>query len=115
MKDITKYQGVIPAFYACYDEKGKTLFKNGKQIAKKRNHYKQLRRHLQLTNTRSSKRRIRKIGQRENRWMSDYNHCLSKTLVKQYGKHTLFVLEDLTNVTFDTGILVKGNLHFLLP
>ena len=22
MKDITKYQGVIPAFYACYDEKG---------------------------------------------------------------------------------------------
>lgn len=23
MKDITKYQGVIPAFYACYDEKEK--------------------------------------------------------------------------------------------
>ena len=22
MKDITKYQGIIPAFYACYDEKG---------------------------------------------------------------------------------------------
>ena len=22
MKDITKYQGVIPAFYACYDEDG---------------------------------------------------------------------------------------------
>ena len=22
MRDITKYQGVIPAFYACYDEKG---------------------------------------------------------------------------------------------
>ena len=34
--------------------------------------------------------------------MNDVNHCLSKTLVKQYGKHTLFVLEDLTNVTFDT-------------
>ena len=24
MKDITKYQGIIPAFYACYDEKGET-------------------------------------------------------------------------------------------
>ena len=24
MKDITKYQGVIPAFYACYDEKGES-------------------------------------------------------------------------------------------
>ena len=22
MKDITKYQGVIPAFYACYDKDG---------------------------------------------------------------------------------------------
>lgn len=86
----------------CYDEKGKTLFKNGKQIAKKRNHYKQLRRHLQLTNTKSSKRRIRKIGQRENRWMSDYNHCLSKTLVEKYGTDSLFVLEDLTDVTFNT-------------
>ena len=23
MRDITKYQGIIPAFYACYDEEGK--------------------------------------------------------------------------------------------
>ncbi len=22
MRDISKYQGIIPAFYACYDEKG---------------------------------------------------------------------------------------------
>lgn len=22
MKDITKYQGIIPAFYACYDAEG---------------------------------------------------------------------------------------------
>lgn len=22
MKDLTKYKGVIPAFYACYDENG---------------------------------------------------------------------------------------------
>lgn len=86
----------------CYDEKGKTFFHNGKAIARKRQHYKELRRHLQMTNTRNSKRRIRKIGQRENRWMSDYNHCLSKTLVNHYGADTLFVLEDLTDVTFDT-------------
>ena len=25
MKDITKYQGVFPAFYACYDAEGNTL------------------------------------------------------------------------------------------
>ena len=23
MRDLTKYKGVIPAFYACYDENGK--------------------------------------------------------------------------------------------
>ena len=23
MKDFTKYQGIIPAFYACYDKDGK--------------------------------------------------------------------------------------------
>lgn len=85
-----------------YDEKGKTLFHRGKTIARKRQHYKELRRHLQMTNTRNSKRRIRKIGNRENRWMSDCNHCLSKTLVNHYGPDTLFVLEDLTDVTFDT-------------
>ena len=30
MKDITKYQGVIPAFYACYDEKGEISTKVSK-------------------------------------------------------------------------------------
>ncbi len=34
--------------------------------------------------------------------MSDVNHQVSKTLVQTYGKQTLFVLEDLTGVTFDT-------------
>lgn len=86
----------------CYDEKGKTLFRSGKAIARKRQHYKELRRHLQIKNTKNSKRRIRKLGDRENRWMNDYNHCLSKTLVRHYGADTLFVLEDLTDVTFDT-------------
>jgi IS605 OrfB family transposase len=41
------------------------------------------------------------MAQRENRWMSDVNHCLSKTLVNHYGENTLFVLEDLANVSFD--------------
>lgn len=86
---------------AAYDEQGRSLFANGKQIAKKRNHYYQLRRHLQMKNTRNSKRRIRKIGNRENRWMDDVNHCLSKTLINHYGKNTLFVLEDLSGVSFD--------------
>ena len=86
----------------CYDEKGKTLFISGKQILRTRRKYKELRRQLQSKNTKSAKRRLRKIGQRENRWMNDVNHCLSKALVNYYGQNSLFVLEDLKNVTFNT-------------
>ncbi|MCF2623186.1 transposase, partial [Ligilactobacillus salivarius] len=39
--------------------------------------------------------------QKENRWISDVNHCLSKTLVDTYGQNSLFVLEDLSGVTFE--------------
>ena len=85
-----------------YDEKGRTTFVNGKNILQKRRHYKRLRAQLQSKNTKSAKRRLEAIGQRESRWMNDVNHCLSKTLVNQYGSGTIFTLEDLTNVTFDT-------------
>ena len=36
--------------------------------------------------------------------MSDVNHCLSKTLVDTYGSDTLFVVEDLTDVSFDENL-----------
>lgn len=85
-----------------YDEQGQTAFVNGKQILQKRRHYQCLRQRLQSKNTKSAKRRLEAIGQRESRWMNDVNHCLSKTLVNHYGSETIFTLEDLTNVTFDT-------------
>lgn len=85
-----------------YDEKGRTTFVNGKQILQKRRYYKNLRKELQSKGTKSAKRRLKAIGERESRWMSDVNHCLAKTLVKRYGSGTIFVLEDLTGVTFDT-------------
>ena len=86
----------------CYDEKGKTKFISGKHVMRVRNKYKKLRSDLQAKGTKSAKRRLKKIGQRENRWMTDVNHQVSKTLVNLYGKNTLFVLEDLTDVTFET-------------
>ena len=86
----------------CYDEKGKTTFISGNKIMQKRRHYKKLRAELQSKKTKSAKRRLKKIGHRENRWMTDVNHCITKTLVNQFGKNTLFVLENLTGVTFDT-------------
>ena len=83
------------------DERGKFHFASGKQIVRRRRHFYELRRHLQMKNTKSSKRRIRTIEQRENRWMVDINHQISKALVEYYGPNTLFVLEDLTDISFD--------------
>lgn len=80
---------------------GQTFFKNGQAIAKKRRNYAKKRQSLQSKNTKSAKRRLKKLSGRENRWMTDVNHCLSKTLVFE-NPNTLIVVEDLTNVTFDT-------------
>lgn len=80
---------------------GQTSFKNGQFVKKKRQNYAKKRQSLQSKNTKSAKRRLKKLSGRENRWMTDVNHCLSKTLVSE-NPHTLIVVEDLTNVTFDT-------------
>lgn len=40
--------------------------------------------------------------------MRDANHQVSKTLVNHYDSHTLFVLEDLTNVRNVTEKVSKG-------
>lgn len=81
-----------------YDSKGKSIFFNGKQLVAKRRHYKKLRAKLQSKGTKSAKHRLKKIGNRENRWMTDVNHQVTKTLVNHYGPNTLFVIEDLTGI-----------------
>ena len=81
-----------------YDSKGKTVFFPGRKLKQRRAHYKQLRKELQQRGTASARRRLKQIGQRENRWMSDINHQVSKALVESNPSGTLFVLEDLSNV-----------------
>jgi IS605 OrfB family transposase len=81
-----------------YDLKGETVFFNGKKIKHKRAHYKKQRQELQKCQTPSARRKLKKIGNRENRWMTDVNHQVSKALVTNNGEHTLFVLEDLSGI-----------------
>jgi IS605 OrfB family transposase len=90
-----------------YDEQGKTEFVSGRKIATKRHKFQEVRKQLQSKGTKSAKRRLKAISGRENRWMSDVNHQISKTLVEKYGKDTLFVLEDLTGVSFEEANLSK--------
>jgi len=87
-----------------HDEKGKNVFFSGKEIMRKRDQFAKTRERLQRKHTWSAKRVLRRIEHRENRWMTDINHQLSKTLVERYGEGTLFVLEDLTGVSFDENL-----------
>lgn len=81
-----------------YDSSGKTRFWNGRPCKQKRAHYKQLRKELQQRQTASARRRLKEIGSRENRWMNDVNHQVTKALVDSNPAGTLFVLEDLTGI-----------------
>ena len=101
ISDICNVVGVdrgINFVVATYDSKHRSGFVSGKAIKQKRANYSKLRKQLQKRQTPSSRRRLKAIGQRENRWMQDVNHCISKALVENNPKHTLFVLEDLTGV-----------------
>ena len=101
ISDICNVVGIdrgINFVVATYDSKHKSGFVSGKTIKQKRAHYSKIRKELQMRRTPSARHRLRAIGQRENRWMQDVNHCVSKALVEFYPKHTLFVLEDLSGV-----------------
>lgn len=81
-----------------YDSSGKSQFFSGREVKHMRAKYKAVRKELQQRKTASARRRLKAIGQRENRWMSDVNHQVSKALVASAPAGTLFVLEDLTGV-----------------
>ena len=101
ISDICNVVGIdrgINFVVATYDSKHKSGFVSGKAIKQKRANYSKLRKELQMRQTPSARRRLKAIGSRENRWMQDINHCVSKALVKNNPKHTLFVLEDLSGI-----------------
>ena len=98
---ITNIVGIdrgINFIAVAYDSKGKTVFFPGRSIKNKRAAYKKVRKELQQRGTKSARRRLKQIGQRENRWMSDINHQVSKALVESNPTGTLFVLEDLSGI-----------------
>lgn len=85
-----------------YDSKGNTTFFNGGKIIARRVHLKTNGQNYKEKGTPSARRRLKAMGHRENRWMRDVNHCVSKALVEKSPANTLFVLEDLTNVRKST-------------
>lgn len=97
-----------------YDSNGKSVFYNGNVVKQKRAHYKVLRKQLQQVGTPSSRRRLKAIGQRENRWMRDVNHCISKALVESNPDGSLFIIEDLSGIRSATErVRVKDRYAFV--
>ncbi|WP_182186099.1 RNA-guided endonuclease TnpB family protein [Pectinatus frisingensis] len=94
-----------------YDEQGKTEFVSGRQILRKRSKFLKTRSQLQAKKTKSAMRALKRISGRENRWMADVNHQISKTLVEKYGPNTLFTIEDLSGVSFEESNLSKTAKH----
>jgi len=71
-------------------------FYNSRHHKKVKGEYQFLKRRLQSVGTRSAKRKLTKIANRERRFVKDLNHRLSKELVsKPFG---IFALEDLNGI-----------------
>ena len=101
LSDIRHITGIdrgLRFLAASYDSDGNCSFYSGRKVMEKRAHFKMLRKELQQVRTPSSRRRLKAIGNRENRYVRDVNHVISKALVSQNPDNTLFVLEDLKGI-----------------
>jgi len=72
------------------------VFFNGKSIKNVRGKYAYLRKQLQSKGTKSAKRLLKKMSRKERRFVTDTNHCISKTIVNM--PYNIFALEDLTSI-----------------
>lgn len=68
-------------------------FYDSKHLRKVKGKYKYLRHRLQSKGTKSAKRLLKKISGKENRFVKDTNHCISKKILAQ--PYDVFVLEKL--------------------
>jgi len=76
---------------------GKAGFHPGKRTRHKANHYARLRQRLQHKGTRGSKRRLRRVEQRERRFKQQANHCIAKQIITEHP-HALIGLEHFTDI-----------------
>lgn len=70
-------------------------FYKGDKVQRVCNKYNYLRGKLQSYGSKSSKRHLRKLSKKENRFRRDVNHCISKEIVNLLPENSIIVLEDL--------------------
>ena len=98
---VTRIVGIdlgVNQLATVYDSTGKTLFYSGRPVKQKRAKMQALRKRLQACGSKSAKRKLKKLREKESRYVTAVNHAVTKALVSRYGAGTLYVLEDLTGV-----------------
>lgn len=71
---------------------------SGKSLIDKRSFYQRLRQSLQTKGTPSSRRTLRRLSGKEQRWMKSLNHVISRRLVDSLQPGDTIVMEDLTHI-----------------
>jgi IS605 OrfB family transposase len=74
-------------------------FYNSKKLKNIKGKYQKLKRDLQSIGTKSAKRKLQRISRKENRFVRDVNHCISKKIVN--ANYTVFALENLKNIRYN--------------
>lgn len=68
---------------------------SGRQAMHVRKHYSKLRQSLQAKGTKGAKRLLKRLSGKEQRWMRDLNHRISKAIVQSCQLGDIIVMEDL--------------------
>ena len=68
---------------------------SGKQVKHIRNHYSKVRQSLQSRGTKGAKCLLKRLSGKEQRWMSNINHTISRRIVDSCKFNDVLVLEDL--------------------
>ena len=81
---------------------------SGEHVLQVKQRYATLRSQLQSKGSRSARRHLRTLSARENRFVTDTNHCISKDIVSRCIPGTTIVLEKLKDIRDRSGKLRKS-------
>jgi IS605 OrfB family transposase len=84
-------------------------FHSGKHVREVKRKYFRQTRSLQKKGTRSAKRKLIEVSERERRFQKDVNHCASKKLVGKSKRNSTIVFEDLSGIREDMKASKKMN------
>lgn len=80
---------------------------SGEHVLQVKQRYQAIRSKLQSKSSRSARRHLRTLSARENRFVTDVNHCISKDIVSRCNPETVLVLEKLKDIRDRSGKLRK--------